>query len=56
MVKTVKGTADAHTTQADNITLLRTDINNKNRTYVGPTAPTVDAMYHVGDIYLETIT
>lgn len=59
MVKKVKGTAGAHTAQADNITVLRTDINtldlNKNRTYVGSTAPTVDAMYRVGDIYLETI-
>lgn len=59
MVKKVKGTTDAHTAQADNITVLRTDINtldlNKNRTYVGSTAPTVDAMYRVGDIYLETI-
>lgn len=59
MVKTIKGTAGAHTAQTDNITVLRTDIDtldlNKNRTYVGSTAPTVDPMYRVGDIYLETI-
>lgn len=59
MVKRVKGTAGAHTAQTDNISVLRTDIDaldlNKNRTYVGATAPTVDAMYRVGDIYLETI-
>lgn len=59
MVKTVKGTTAAHTAQADNISVLRTHINtldsNKNRTYVGSTPPTVDSMYRVGDIYLETI-
>ncbi len=59
MVKTVKGTTNAHTAQSDNITVLRTEINtldlNKNRTYVGSTAPTMDAKYRVGDIYLETI-
>ncbi len=59
MVKTVKGTTNAHTAQSDNITVLRTEINtldlNKNRTYVGDTAPTMDAKYRVGDIYLETI-
>ena len=59
MVKTVKGTAGAHTAQAYNIESLKTDINtldsNKNRTYVGQSAPRVDEMYRVGDIYLQTI-
>ena len=52
MVKSVKGTINAHTAQSDTITSLKTLVDTKNRSYKGTTNPDTVG-YVVGDLYFQ---
>lgn len=52
MIKSIKGTANAHTSQSDTIASLKTLTDTKNRTYIGTTNP-LNTGYINGDVYLQ---
>jgi len=52
MIKAIKGTVGAHTTQTDSLTTLKALADTKNRTYKGTANPSTSG-YTEGDIYLQ---
>jgi hypothetical protein len=55
MVKTIKGTTNSVDDAGDTIITLRTDLDTKNRTYIGDTAPSTTG-YISGDLFFQYIT